>query len=92
MRLDQLNPNIILRGAIFPEPVQVIVVVPMGESVKLIGTGLTSGKVHEPILNAQQLAGLEPSQNGFKTSAPKVMNKSSLYEAPFLVARSRRRP
>lgn len=59
MRLDQLKPNIIVRGAIFPEPVQVIVVVPMGEAVKLIGKGLTSGKVHEPILNAEQLASLE---------------------------------
>lgn len=59
MRLDQLKPNVILRGAIFPEPVQVIVVVPIGQSVKLIGKGLNSGKVHEPILNADQLASLE---------------------------------
>jgi hypothetical protein len=59
MRLEQLKPNIIVRGAIFPEPVQVIVVVPMGDSVKLIGKGLYSGKVHEPILNAEQLATLE---------------------------------
>ena len=55
MKLDQLKPNVIVRGAIFPEPVQVIVVVPMGSSVKLIGKGLTTGKVHEPILNAEQL-------------------------------------
>ncbi len=59
MRQDQLKPNVIVRGAIFPEPVQVIVVVPMGESVKLIGKGLNSGKVHEAILNADQLASLE---------------------------------
>src|SRR5438034_1249558 len=59
MQLEQLKPNIIVRGAIFPEPVQVIVVVPMGNSVKLIGKGLTTGKVHEPILNAEQLASLE---------------------------------
>jgi len=59
MLLNQLKPNTIVRGAIFPEPVQVIVVVPMGESVKLIGKGLTSGKVHEPILNVEQLASLE---------------------------------
>jgi hypothetical protein len=47
MRLDQLKPNIVVRGATFPEPLYVIVVVPMGKSVKLIGKGLTSGKVHE---------------------------------------------
>ncbi len=59
MQIDQLKPNVIVHGAIFPEPVQVIVVVPMGNSVKLIGKGLTTGKVHEPILNAEQLASLE---------------------------------
>jgi len=59
MQLDQLKPNVIVHGAIFPEPVQVIVVIPMGNSVKLIGKGLNSGKVHEPILNAEQLASLE---------------------------------
>src|SRR5437867_1234531 len=59
MQLEQLKPNVIVRGAIFPEPVQVILVVPMGNSVKLIGKGLTSGKVHEPILNPEQLASLD---------------------------------
>ena len=58
MLLNQLKPNIIVRGPIFPEPVQVLVVIPMGEAVKLIGKGLTTGQVHEPILNAEQLAQL----------------------------------
>src|SRR5204862_2906606 len=49
------------RGAIFPEPVQVLVVVPVGDSLKLIGKGLETGKVYEPILNAQQIASLESS-------------------------------
>ena len=31
----------------------------MGNSVNLIGKALNTGKVHEPILNADQLAGLE---------------------------------
>lgn len=59
MQIDQLKPNVILRGPIFPEPVQVIVVIPMGDSVKLIGKGLKTGKVHEPILDAEQLSKLE---------------------------------
>jgi SNF2 family DNA or RNA helicase len=59
MHVDQLRPNVIVRGPIFPEPVQVITTVAMGESVKLIGKGLKSGQVHEPILNAAQLAQLE---------------------------------
>ncbi|HEV7858772.1 MAG TPA: DUF1822 family protein [Pyrinomonadaceae bacterium] len=59
MLVDQLKPNAVVRGSIFPEPVQIIMVVPMGESVKLIGKGLKTGLVHEPVLNAQQVALLE---------------------------------
>src|SRR5438552_11443613 len=59
MLLDQLKPNIIVRGPIFPEPVQVIVAIPMGTSVKLVGKGLNTNQVHELILNAEQLAQLE---------------------------------
>ena len=56
---DALKPNTILRGPIFPEPVQVLVVIPMGTSVKLIGKGLRTGQVHEPILSLDQIASLE---------------------------------
>ena len=59
MQADQLKPNVIVRGPIFPEPVQVIVAIPMGDSVKLIGKGLNTGQVHEPILNKELLAKLE---------------------------------
>lgn len=55
----QLKPNVIVHGAILPEPVQVIVAIPMGEAIKLVGKGLKTGQVHEPILNAAQLALLE---------------------------------
>src|SRR5437762_4552885 len=58
MLLDQLKPNVIVRGPIFPEPVQVIVAIPMGTSVKLVGKGLNTNQVHEPILSAEQLAQL----------------------------------
>ena len=61
MNLDQLKPNVVVRGPLFPEPVQVIVVYPMGSSVKLVGKGLTTGKVHEPVLSVEQLAQLEAS-------------------------------
>src|SRR5271166_1655268 len=61
MTVDQLKPNKVLRGPIFPEPVQIIVVIPMGDAVKLIAKGLKTGQVHEPVLNAEQLARLEAS-------------------------------
>jgi len=40
MKAEDLKPNKILRGPIFPEPVQVIICIPMGEAVKLIAKGL----------------------------------------------------
>jgi|GEM_PF-3736676 len=43
----------------FPEPVQVIVTIPTGSSVKLVGKDLNSGQVHEPSLDAGQMATLE---------------------------------
>ncbi len=58
MLADQLRPNVVVRGPIFPEPVRVIVAMPMGESVKLIGAGMRTGQVHEPILSPEQLATL----------------------------------
>lgn len=61
MKLDQLKANVIVRGSIFPEPVQVLVVVPMGDSIKLIGTGINTNHTYQPILNAQQLEKLESS-------------------------------
>ena len=47
------------RGSILPETVKVISTVPMGVAVKLIGEGLTSGKVHQPILTVEQIAELD---------------------------------
>ena len=44
-----------------PEPVQVIVTVPLGASIKLIGNGLRTGQVHEPILSPEQIATLQVS-------------------------------
>ena len=61
MTAAELIPNRIVRGAIFPEPVQILVVVPIGDSLKLIGKGLKTSRVYEPILNPQQIAALETS-------------------------------
>lgn len=55
MKIEELKPNVIVEGPIFPEPVQVILVTPIGDSVKLIGKGLNSGQVHEPVLSPDQL-------------------------------------
>jgi superfamily II DNA or RNA helicase len=59
--IGRLKPNTIVQGAIFPEPVQVIITIPMGGSIKLIGKGLRTGQVYEPILSPDQVAGLRIS-------------------------------
>src|SRR5208283_4440706 len=53
---EHLKAGAIVTGPMFPEPVEVIVTIPMGESIKLIGKGLKTGKVHEPILDLEQLS------------------------------------
>ena len=61
MDAPELKPNHIVRGAIFPEPVKILTIVPLGEAIKLIGEGLETGRVHQPILTAEQIATLEIS-------------------------------
>jgi hypothetical protein len=56
---DELKPNKVLRGPIFPEPVEVIVTVPMGDAVKLFGRGVQTGKVVDIILTPEKLALLQ---------------------------------
>ena len=53
-----LNPNSIVRGPTFPEPVQVFLTVPMGANVKIIGKGTRTGQAYETILTPQQMASL----------------------------------
>jgi len=61
MIISEIKPNMIVRGSIFPEPVKVITAIPMGDSIKLIGEGMVTGKVHQPILKEDQVAELEVS-------------------------------
>lgn len=57
--LNKLFPNVIIRGPIFPEPIQVITTIPMGNnSMKLIGKGLKTNQVYETILDSTQLSKL----------------------------------
>src|SRR6266508_2428559 len=59
MRANELQPNNVLRGPLFPEPIQVIIVVPMGDAVKLVAKGVNTSRVYEPILTPDKLAALE---------------------------------
>jgi superfamily II DNA or RNA helicase len=59
--LPTLKPGAVVRGSLFPEPVQVILCTTIGTSVRIVGKGLESGKVYEPVLEKEQLASLEVS-------------------------------
>jgi hypothetical protein len=62
---NKINANSIVRGSIFPEPVQVILITSIGNSTKLIGKGLTSGKVYEPVLTDDQINQLSVSSEKY---------------------------
>jgi superfamily II DNA or RNA helicase len=63
MQSNDIKPNVILRGPIFAEPVKVITTIPMGDSIKIVGEGMQTGKVHQPILKEDQIAQLEFSSD-----------------------------
>jgi superfamily II DNA or RNA helicase len=56
MNSNNLQPNTVIWGDFFPEPVQIIMVIPMGTSIKLIGKGMDTSKLYEPVLNEQQIS------------------------------------
>ena len=57
--LDKLKPNIIVRGPLFPEPVQVLHAVPTGDSLKMFGSGTQTNQTYQPVLSLEQLATLD---------------------------------
>ena len=67
MSVSVPKPGATVTGPLFPEPVQVIVCTPLGAAVKLVGKGLDSGRVYEPILDEAQLASpkVSPEQPPF---------------------------
>src|ERR1700736_710738 len=56
-----LRPGNIVRGPTLPEPVEDLALVPLGDSVKIIGRGLQTGLTHDPVLTPDQLALLTAS-------------------------------
>jgi superfamily II DNA or RNA helicase len=58
---EHLKPNAIIRGPLFPEPVQVVAALHLGGNVKLNGYGLKTGQAYNRILTTEQVALLEVS-------------------------------
>jgi hypothetical protein len=55
MTADQLKPHRILRGPLFPEPVEVLVASPTAGAVKLVGRGVRTNEVADIILTPDKL-------------------------------------
>src|SRR4051812_12572036 len=58
MTHDEVRVGTIISGPLLPEPIELLAVVPLGDSVKLIGKGLKTGLVRDPVLSQAQLAQL----------------------------------
>lgn len=55
MELADLKPDVIVQGPVLPEPVQILVATPVGESVKIVGKGLHTNQVREVLLDKRHL-------------------------------------
>ena len=49
---NSIKPGCLVSGPTLPEPVEVLAVVPMGDSLKIIGRGLATGLTYDPVLSA----------------------------------------
>lgn len=54
MKADQLKPNYIIIGPLLPELVKIFALVPIGDTIKLVGNGLRTDHVYDRILNLEQ--------------------------------------
>lgn len=59
MIASELKPGIIVRGLVLPEPIEVLVVTPLGAVIKIVGAGQKTGQVHQRVLRLDQLQFLE---------------------------------
>ena len=59
--INLIKPGSLVSGPTLPERIEVLAVVPMGQSLKVIGRGLKSGLTYDPVLNAAQIAQLTVS-------------------------------
>ena len=61
MTIDEIHVGSVISGPLLPEPVEVLAVVTLGDSIKLIGKGCKTGLVRDPVLTPAQLSQLRCS-------------------------------
>jgi superfamily II DNA or RNA helicase len=59
MNATELKAGVIVRGPVLPEPIEVLVVTPLGDVIKLVGAGQKTGQVHQRVLRLDQLQFLD---------------------------------
>ena len=59
MDASELKPGITVRGPVLPEPIEVLVVTPLGDVIKIVGAGQKTGQVHQRVLRLDQLQSLD---------------------------------
>ncbi len=62
MSNHSIRTGSIVRGPTLPEAVEVLALVPFGDSLKVIGRGLSTGLTYDPVLNAAQVSQLTVSE------------------------------
>lgn len=55
MTANDLRPGVIVRGPLFPEAIELLVVTPLGDVIKVVGAGQKTGQVHQRVLRMDQL-------------------------------------
>ena len=61
--LEKLKPNTVVRGNLFPEQVHVIVAMPFGAAIKLIGRG-DSNQVYDLVIPEEKFSEIEFVEQG----------------------------
>jgi hypothetical protein len=61
MTIDEIHVGSVISGPLLPEPVEVLAVITLGDSIKLIGKGCKTGLVRDPVLTPAQLSQLRCS-------------------------------
>jgi superfamily II DNA or RNA helicase len=69
-----LVPGAVVRGMVFPEPIKVLVVNRLGTAIRLVGEGVESRRLYQPILSAEQASALTVAQ-----AAPGYDGEASLF-------------
>jgi hypothetical protein len=59
MNANELKQGTIVRGPVLPEPIEVLVVTPLGDGIKIVGAGQRTGQVHQRVLRLDQLQFLD---------------------------------